>query len=151
MMEEINGFIQMQASYPIDTEEASALNLKNRYKADLVELRDKFKADLNEAINGTGNFMTIDIELQLEIVKNLNNIVRMLDSYIEVESEKYDTPKKPVSKQEFIDIRYRLDKDADESIRGIGVARDLNPTERMEIAAKIDDIVEIFDNHIEKM
>lgn len=58
---------------------------------------------------------------------------------------------RPIPKQVFIDKRNLYDLEAKAWIRGVSIAKDFNPTERIQIAAKIDDIIEILDEHIKNM
>lgn len=59
--------------------------------------------------------------------------------------------KKPITKKQLIELRNHYDNDANACVRGIGICKDLNPTERMQIAAMLDNIVEVLDKHIKKM
>lgn len=54
-------------------------------------------------------------------------------------------------KQKFINIRDQIERCADNCVRGMGICKDLNPTERMQVTAMADNIIEVFDEHIKKM
>lgn len=54
-------------------------------------------------------------------------------------------------KQKFIDIKDQIEKYTDGCVRGMGICKDLNPTERMRVASMADNIIEVFDEHIKKM
>lgn len=78
---EING-IMNKGYHSSGNADQTVSNIMIKFNTDLEILKDKFKADLDEAIDGTGNYMSMDTELQMKIVKHLYKIVNLLDTYI---------------------------------------------------------------------